>query len=322
MKPMNPTSFTISKEDIITAGRAIKAAKRVAVISPKNLDGDSLGSCSALYLLMKQLGKESILMCLADIPDNLKCIPRTESYVKELNVDDWDLFIVPDTADPKLTGMLESHPDLFNGKKEVINLDHHVTNTRWGTINLIDPECASATMAVYRLMRSWNVKPTSDMATAMMTGLYTDTGSFMHSNTTPLAYEIGAKLLSLGADLPKISKTVFRTTTVPTMKLWGRVLSRAVQNKARVTVSYILQQDFDELGQNPDHLSGVVDYINAVPDNRFSALISEYNGRVKASLRALRDDVDLTKIAGIFGGGGHPKASGFSLPGRLVIGDA
>jgi phosphoesterase RecJ-like protein len=102
------------------------------------------------------------------------------------------------------------------------------------------------------------------------------------------------------------------------MRLWGKVLSRVRQNDRKITVSYVTDKDFEEVGAKPEDLTGVVDYINAVPDSYFSLLLTEFAGKIKGSLRTLRDDINLSAIAEIFGGGGHAKAAGFTIPGKLV----
>ncbi len=306
-------------EEVVAAGRKIKAARRIAVISPKNLDGDSLGSTCALNLVFKQLGKESQLICLEDIPDNMKFIPSIHEFIKELDTNAYDLFIITDCGEPKLTGFEQTHPEMFDGTKEFINIDHHISNTKFGTLNIVKPGTAAACMVVYRLLKYWNVKITPDIATALMVGIYTDTGSFMHSNTTEEVYRVAGELLSRGASVRKISKHIFKNTPLSTMKLWGRVMERAHKTEQKITISYVLESDFIELGAKPDDLSGVVDYINAVPDSTFSALITEFGGKIKASLRTLREDINVSAIAKLFGGGGHTKAAGFTIPGRLGI---
>ncbi len=312
-----PDRFT--KDEIVAAGTAIKNAKRIAVISPKNLDGDSLGACCALNIVLRNLGKQTQLICLEDIPETMRFIPTIHEFSKELDTSKYDLFIIPDCAEAKLTGFEVSHPELFDGTKEFINIDHHISNKNFGTINIIKPTMASATMVVYKLLKFWNVQITPDIATALMVGLYTDTGSFMHSNTTVAAYETAAQLLSYGANLQRLVRSIFKTTPLSTMKLWGKVLSRVRQNDRKITVSYVTQRDFEETGSKPEELTGVVDFINAVPDSYFSLLLTEFQGKIKGSLRTLRDDVNLSKIAEVFGGGGHAKASGFTIPGKLIL---
>lgn len=309
----------LTKEEIVEAGMAIKKAKKIAVISPKNLDGDSIGACCALHIALRHLKKESRLICVEDIPDNMKFVPSVNEFEKGIDPSYYDLFIITDTAETKLFGLDSQLPELLNGEKPLINIDHHISNKLYGTINIVKPHMATATMVLYRLFRAWNVHITPDIATALMVGIYTDTGSFMHGNTTDEVYEVASKLISLGADIRSIVKYIFKTTPLSTMKLWGKVLSRARQNSEKITISYVTEQDFKEVEAKPDDLSGVVDFLNTIPDSYFSLLLMDFGGKIKGSLRTLRDDVNLSKIAAVFGGGGHAKASGFTIPGRLVL---
>jgi len=146
----------------------------------------------------------------------------------------------------------------------------------------------------------------------------TDTGSFHHDNTTPEVYRTAAKLLRSGANLPKIRHQIYGQTALPVMRLWGRILKTLKQTEEGVTVAVAKQSDFDETGSSYEDLAGIVDWVNAVPNAKFSILLSERGDIVKASLRTLRDDVNVAKIAAGFGGGGHVKAAGFAVPGSLA----
>lgn len=310
-----------SLEEIQEAGLAIKQAKRIAVISPKNLDGDSLGACCALHIVMKRLGKQSALLCEEDIPDNMKFIPSVHEFSKEFTPEQFDLVILPDCAEEKLIGFQDKHHLFLGGEKTIINIDHHISNKYYGTINIVKPRIATATMVVFKLLRFWNIQITPDIATSLMVGVYTDTGSFMHSNTNDEVFRIAGKLLSYGANLRMLVKSIFKTTPIKTLRLWGTVLSRVRQNDRKITVSYVTENDFEQLGAKPEDLTGIVDYINSVPDSYFSLLLTEFGGKIKGSLRTLRDDINLSKIAEVFGGGGHAKAAGFTMPGKLVVGE-
>ena len=124
--------------------------------------------------------------------------------------------------------------------------------------------------------------------------------------------------MELGGRINLIAKNLFKTTSVQTLKTWGKVLERLTLNDEGVVVSVITEKDFREIGSRSDDLSGVVDFMNAVPGSKFTVLINEdEKGNVKGSFRTRRDDVDLAKLAESFGGGGHKKAAGFSMPGRI-----
>jgi len=149
-------------------------------------------------------------------------------------------------------------------------------------------------------------------------GLYTDTGSLLHSNATSETFAESSFLLKKGSDLKAISKNIFQTKSIEKLKLWGRILSRISQNKEGVASSFVTHFDFQQTKAGLDDLTGVVDYLNAVPESLYSILLTERkDGKVKGSMRTLRNDIDLTKISKTFDGGGHKKASGFAIKGKL-----
>ena len=144
------------------------------------------------------------------------------------------------------------------------------------------------------------------------------TGSFMHSNTSKEVLETAGELIARGAEQKKITKALFHTTPVSQLKLWGRILARAHVNDKGAVVSAVTEQDLEECNSKPEETTGAIDYLNAVEGSRLSILLAEdRKGNIKGSMRTQRDDIDLTRLAGLFGGGGHKKASGFTLPGKL-----
>ena len=151
----------------------------------------------------------------------------------------------------------------------------------------------------------------------MVTGVYTDTGGLLHSNTKPDVYRTVARLLRAGARRQMIVTSVFRTAKLSTLKLWGRVLEKIAVTEEGGAISAVTEGDFRATGADYAELTGAIDYVNAVPGMRFSLVLSERDGKVKGSLRTLRDDVDVSAMAGRFSGGGHKKAAGFALDGKL-----
>jgi phosphoesterase RecJ-like protein len=181
----------------------------------------------------------------------------------------------------------------------------------------VDPNAASATMVVYGLFEALGIEIDRNIATCLLTGLYTDTGSFMHSNTSAETLRVGARLVAKGANLRGISKEIFRTTKISTMHLWGRVMRNVTLTSDKVAMSVLTENDFKETGASYDEMTGAVDYVNSVPGADYSVILTERGGRVKGSLRTLSDEVNVAEIAAQYGGGGHIKAAGFALEGKL-----
>ncbi len=306
------------QELFVKAGKLIRDAQRILCISHKRPDGDTLGASNALYHVFQAMGKDVQMACVDDIPEKYYFLQDIRRNIKEFNYLDYDLICVSDAGASYMTRYNEIYPELFSGRVPVLNLDHHSSNDNFGTLNIVDLNSASTTILVYKLCQFLGLSISPAAATAMLCGIYNDTGSLMHGNTTLEVFEITGKLLELGGRANIVARNLFRTTPVQTMKVWGKVMERLTVTEQGVAVAVVTKKDLDQLGAKSEDLSGVVDYINAVPGTKFTVLLNEdEKGNVKGSFRTRRDDIDLAALAGKFGGGGHKKASGFTMPGRL-----
>lgn len=306
-------------EQLIDLKKNIEASKRILLISHKKPDGDTIGSAIAMAEMLQKTGKTPLLFCVDGLPDAFHFLEKAGEYQHDFSLEDFDMAMIFDAGSYNMSAIHEKFPMLFGGNFPLANIDHHISNELYGRWNIVDIESASTTVVLAKIFRSFGWKLSPKVATPLLTGLYTDTGSLMHANSTPDAHREAAKILAAGADLRSIVRYIFRTKTVETLRLWGRILSRISQDPDRVTISYVRDRDFQETKGKVDSLTGVVDYLNAVPKAKFSLLFTEHEGKVKGSLRTLSDDIDLTEIAGQFGGGGHKKASGFTVPGKLQL---
>lgn len=295
----------------------IKNAQNILIIPHKNPDGDAMGSALGLYQVFTLMGKNAEVVCFDPPPPAFAFMPNAEQVKTELPPLKHDAIFIVDSGATHLTGFHESHPELFDKSLPVVNIDHHASNEFYGKINLVDPEAPSATVLIHDMIGALEWPLDRLTATCLLTGIYTDTGSFMHSNTDAEVLRIAAHLLSRGADLRSISKDIFHTTKVSTLHLWGRVLKNIHQTPEGVTMSVVRQNDFHTVGADYSEMTGVVDYVNSVPGSPYSVILSERDGKVKGSLRTLREDVDVAAVASAYGGGGHVKAAGFTLTGKL-----
>ena len=245
-------------------------------------------------------------------------LPLAETYVKDFNYDDFDVIVSVDCGDIKLVQFQEQKPEILSGPKPFINVDHHFSNDGFGTINLVNANACSTCIIIYDFLHyaGWYID--RNMATALLHGIYFDTGGLMHSNTSKEVFAACSELTSLGADLQTVSKELFHTTPVNRLRLWGRILEKAYVNDEGVVVSAVNSEDYAATGAGSGDTGGAIDFLNAVPEAKYSVLLSEgKNGLVKGSLRTQREDVNLSEIAAQWGGGGHAKASGFGLKGTL-----
>lgn len=230
-----------------------------------------------------------------------------------------DLLVVVDSADLALLGSAYTeNMDLFS-QVPILNIDHHISNTKYGQLQLIDPTAASATEVLYE----WFTKVpemrshiTADVATLLLTGLITDTRSFQNPNTTPRSLELAAQLLDLGARQQEIIQNIYKTKPLSTLRIWGRALNRIqVDPQSRIVWSAVSKDDLAEMDAKSKETHGILDeLISTIPDADVYVLFTELEeGGLKASLRSSAA-IDVSALAGqAFGGGGHPRAAGFRI---------
>jgi len=295
----------------------IQKSERILIIPHRQPDGDTLGCALAWYEALSGMGKKPEIVCKDEPPEVFGFMPNIEKVRKAEPTFDYDAYLIVDAGATHLTGFHVTHPALFDKSLEVINIDHHPSNDFYGRHNVVVSSAAAASMIVHEILSTLHYPLSRKAATCLLTGLYTDTGSFLHSNTSSDVLRTAAQLLSKGADFRSISKEIFNTTKISTMHLWGRVLKNITRTPEGVTMSVITKKDFEATGADYSEISGAVDYVNSVPGSKYSVILTERDGKVKASLRTLLSEVDVAEIASRFGGGGHVKAAGFTLPGRL-----
>lgn len=294
-------------------------SQNVVIISHNRPDGDTTGSNLALKLYLESIGKKVTSACSDPIPPNFKFLPNVEDFTTEFLLEDFDTVIIVDAGAKHLVNFFEIYPELNRTRKPIICIDHHFSNDAFGTFNLIDPQETSTTSLLYKFFIDQKINITPNIATCLLNGIYTDTGSFMHSNTTPETMKISSHLTKLGANFKDISKYNFKTQKTQNLKLIGEVLDNLSLNQDRVVVGAVNQETLDKYHATTDDLGGVADMISSIPDTKYSMLLTEnQSGQVKASLRTRLDDVNVATIAEQYGGGGHAKAAGFKTKGKLV----
>lgn len=298
-------------------GKTLSAASSVLVVSHRKPDADTLGAAIALKIWLESVGKNVVMACI-DIPsERFAALPRIDEFVREFDMKDFDLMICVDVGASYMTNYESLYPDFLSRKLPIINIDHHASNDNFGDLNIVDTKAASATVILYKIFRYLGVEISADMATALLAGIYNDTGSFMHSNTTHEVLKIASDLMQCGAQIAELSRGMFRTNTVSSLRAWGKAMENVQITPNNVAVSVVSEDDYKAVGASAGDLSGVIDYLNMVPGTEYAVLLNEDGqGHVKGSLRT-RKDVDLSRIAEGYGGGGHPKASGFMVDGKL-----
>ena len=229
----------------------------------------------------------------------------------------FDLIITVDTAELKQLGKVyESNLDLFE-KLTVLNIDHHPSNAQFGQINIVNPDKASTTLMLTELFQTYDMSLIdSDIATLLLAGLITDTGSFQNSNTTPEAFDAAALLIGLGARQQEIIRHIYKTKELHTLRLWGRVLSNIQTDYDHKMVwSTVSQADFKDTNSKESDIGDIIDeLLSNAPEAEVVMLFKELSdGATHVSMRTTTDEVNASKIAQIFGGGGHRRAAGANI---------
>ncbi len=279
-------------------------------------DGDDLGSVLAMRFFLKQLGIEVSAVIKGLVPDNLKFLPEWESIESEITKTDFDLYITFGCNKIDRTGFKQ----LENIKDPLINFDHHPDNTEFGTINIVDPKTSAVAELVYYFLDFANAHITKEIATCLLTGIFTDTGGFKHANTSAEALEVASHLLKKGARIDKIALQTMGRKRPSAIKAWAKGLENArFDPEKKMVFSVLTEEDLKEIGATDEDLDGFVELLNNMPQSKFALLLRQDGEVVRGSLRSEpHKKVDVSKIAKSFGGGGHKLASGFKIKGKLT----
>jgi bifunctional oligoribonuclease and PAP phosphatase NrnA len=302
--------------DLQAVVEALRAHDRFLVVTHENADGDALGSLLATTLALRQIGKdaEMFLAGSAPVPQEYGFM-HLDGLLRDLPADAGERVLVAvDCAKADRIGP-DSEP--VERTKLVIDIDHHHDNTRFGAVNLIVSDASSTGEVLRDVFATLGVEITPEIAEPLYIALVTDTGRFQYANTTPKSLRLAAELVEAGADVHAVFQQVYESVEFAKLKLLARALDRArVLEGGRIVVSHLVRTDFAEVGAVEPYSEGIIDYLRAVEGAELAVLIREPprdDGPLRrVSLRASVDELDVSAIARLFGGGGHRQASGFS----------
>lgn len=283
-------------------------------------DGDAVGSCVAFFEYLKLLGKNVRMVANNPVPLIFSYLKLVEKIEDDFLIGNFEVIILLDCGDLRRSGFSDRIL-ASKSKIQIVNIDHHPQNDIWkiANINLADPKSPSTSQIIYKIFIEFKVDISVDQATALLTGIYYDTGGFLHSNTDNKVFDIVSQLLRLGAKLTKVQRSVSQSRTAPMLKLWGLALNKMIiDKKSGLIISIIRQKDIKKLNASEEDLSGLVNVLDLAEEARAAILLFETgDGKIKGSLRTEKDNVDVAAIAELFGGGGHKKAAGFTIDGRF-----
>lgn len=295
-----------------------KDAERIGIGGHIRPDGDCVGACLGLYLYVKKLYPEKEVKVFLEKPsDVFSCIKGFDQIIlleKETPKEaPFDLFFAVDCTKGRL-GAAES---LFDGTKVTANIDHHISNAAGtGMHNYIYPEASAASELVYELVEEEMLD--ADIAAALYIGIAHDTGVFRYSCTSPKTLQAAAKLISFGFDFPKlIEKTFFEKTYVQNQIMGRALLESILIMDGKCIVSYIDKKTMDFYQVTGLDLEGIVSQLKLTKGTECAVFMYEMRSQqYKVSLRS-GEKIDVSKVAELFGGGGHARAAGCIMNGTF-----
>lgn len=233
----------------------------------------------------------------------------------------FDLLVTVDCADLTQLGSFYKQNYAVFSDIPSINVDHHVSNKNFGSLNLVDTNVSSTTQLLFSWFKEMNAEIDEDIATLLLAGIITDTGSFQNANTTPECFDAAAELIDLGGRQQEIIKHVYKTKQLNSLKLWGKILSKIQVNETyRYLWSSATQSDFQQTSTNSADKGDIIDELmsNAQEADIILLLEEKADGSLHGSLRSTSDEINISSIAQKYNGGGHAMAAGFTIPNATV----
>src|SRR5262249_5835867 len=310
---MNSPQTTAS--ELAAVADAIRGHERFVVTTHENPDGDALGPLLATKLALEELGKDVVMVLYGDapLPGEYAFMPLAELRRRWPDDVSERVLLAVDCANESRIAA----PEVLGRGPLAVDLGHHHANTPFAQVNLVVADAPSTGEVLRDVFAELDVELTPEIAEALYIALVTDTGRFQYTNTTPKALRLAAELVEAGADVHRVFQGVYENVQFAKLKLLARALARAqVFEGGALVVSFLLRNDFVEVGAAEPYSEGIIDYLRAVEGAIVSVLIREpprSDGPTRrVSLRSSSDEVDVSAIARKSGGGGHRQAAGFS----------
>lgn len=300
----------------------IQGAKNPIFILLQSVDADALGSTMALVRALKQAGVQPMIFCASAAPISLQFLLKDwiiENNINALDLSAYDLVIVTDAGSIHRTGIQPQLESYVGNGGQLLNIDHHHVHEPFGTVNLIDETASATTVLVYDLLKlgGWNID--ADIATAILVGIVADTDNFSNAGTSIRALTIAAECYAKGARVRQVFRGLYRQRPLQALQLWGLILSRLERNdRWNIVSTIILREDFERYHLNEEAIDGLANFLSTLANVNATMMLTELpHGQIKGSLRTVKDNVDVSLLAVQLGGGGHKKAAGFIIDGKI-----
>jgi phosphoesterase RecJ-like protein len=303
----------------------IIASNGLLIATHAHPDSDAIASVLAVTDLVVARGKNVVpFVGDGELPETLKFLPGAERLRDPTSIErsEFDTILVVDCAELHRMGpFYRKHADWFDDQIPVLSIDHHITNSGFGRSRIVDAGAAATCEILALMFKELGLTYSSDVATCLATGLYGDTLGLKTPSTTSRTLRVAADLTEAGADIVAIVDNLFRIKPYTTVKLWGLALSQT-QLLGQLVWTQITPEMLEESGATAAEGEGIVNFIAGTREARASVLLYQNPTGWRASLRAIAEDIDVAELAKLYGGGGHSRAAGCSLPPGIEARDA
>lgn len=282
-------------------------------ISP---DGDNVGSVLGLALALEKIGKKVNILKTDEIPVDYKFLPGVDKFELEKSIDfKEDTIIILDSSDLDRLGDKKNFVETF---ENIINIDHHISNDQFGTINIIDPKAAATGELVYTFINRMGVELDKDIGTNIYTAISTDTGKFSYESVTSNTHRIVAELIDAGINIKDINIELYENIDINRSKLLIKSMSEMTSYfEDKLIVVKVSQAMLKDTNCKMEDTEGIVAFIRQIKGVEVACLLKEgEDSKIKVSLRS-KYNIDVSKICEFFGGGGHIRAAGCSIKTNL-----
>lgn len=311
---MSHTNTTES--DLREIARVLTGARKITAVCHENADADSLGAALAIKLIGDQLGQMVEVVSVDGVPAALDFLPGAADVRRQSTLRP-DLVVVCDAATLERVGAIVLQTADWEGCP-VLNIDHHVTNQRFGTANYVDPSAAATCQLVAELLPYLDISPDPNLATVLLVGILRDSQGFADLRTSARTFRAAAVLIDAGADLPSLHRQILSNMTYPMLALWGRILGGVGQRgNGRIVYATLPESMLVETGTDHADADGLAEFMARATGADVTLLLREIDpARTRVSLRTT-DRIDATTLAGPFGGGGHAHRAGCTIEAAL-----
>ncbi|MDI6740124.1 MAG: bifunctional oligoribonuclease/PAP phosphatase NrnA, partial [Candidatus Edwardsbacteria bacterium] len=297
---------------------AVARHRKILITSHTNPDGDNIASQLGMALILETLGKRVTILDQDPVPARYHYLPGWEKIESRIEHQAATLALVLDCAGIDRIG--KTGDIITPATMEIANVDHHISNTGFGQYQYVDPSASSTCELVFRIAQKLGVKLTKEKATILLSGLMTDTGGFRYSGATPGTLRTAAQLAEAGADLTWVAEQLYMQQPANQLRLLGELLaSLKVEAGGKLAWMAVTQEQLKRHNFNLAESEEFVTYAIAAKGTEVGILFKEQNdGVIRISFRS-KGRIDVNRLAGMFGGGGHVSAAGARIKGALVF---